>query len=225
MILAIETATPVCSVAIETDARRIIEKRIEGKGVHSEYTFSFINELLDRTNTDVSDLEAVLFSKGPGSYTGLRIGAAATQGLLFSRDVPFYTYPTLLSYAAGVVEKQRSGTIHSVIDARREHLYRQKIEVQSPGNYSVSSAAVEKITDIEKDIHPGDIVTGTGWNRLTLKDSKRITFMGTGGISAKSLISAWYDVELKTWFENENVEQFEPDYLTMSQINNSEIRG
>src|SRR5690625_460700 len=75
MIIAIETATSVCSVAAGKNGKTILEKRVEGKGVHSTYTFSFLKEILERYQYRVEDLEAILFSNGPGSYTGLRIGA------------------------------------------------------------------------------------------------------------------------------------------------------
>ncbi|MEX0905692.1 MAG: tRNA (adenosine(37)-N6)-threonylcarbamoyltransferase complex dimerization subunit type 1 TsaB [Balneolaceae bacterium] len=225
MILAVETATPVCSVAIETGARRIFEKRIEGKGVHSEYTFTYIRELLERANIDVTELEAVLFSKGPGSYTGLRIGAAAIQGLLFKRDVPFYSFPTLLSFAAGILRNQKKGTIHSVIDARREHLYRQKIEIESSGKFSTTTAEIEEISAIEKDIRPGDHLVGTGWERLNINDPGKVSFSGSEAISAKNLIEAWRREFMKNYFKKEKIEQFEPDYLTMAQVNNSPISG
>src|SRR5690625_6445583 len=77
MIIAIETATSVCSVAAGKNGKTILEKRVEGKGVHSTYTFSFLKEILERYQYRVEDLEAILFSNGPGSYTGLRIGASA----------------------------------------------------------------------------------------------------------------------------------------------------
>lgn len=225
MILAIETATPVCSVAIETGAGRIFEKRIEGKGVHSEYTFTFIRELLERAGTEVPGLEAVVFSKGPGSYTGLRIGAGAIQGLLFNRAVPFYTFPTLLGYAAGVLDNQKSRTVHAVIDARRNHLYHQKVEIKSPGDFTVSHAKVEEIENLEKEIQPGDVLVGTGWERLSVNDPGKVKFLGSEGISAKNLIEAWRQPALKSFFKKEKIEQFEPDYLTMAQINNSPIQG
>ena len=67
MIIAIETATSVCSVAAGKNGKTILEKRVEGKGVHSTYTFSFLKEILERYQYRVEDLEAILFSNGPGN--------------------------------------------------------------------------------------------------------------------------------------------------------------
>ena len=222
VILAIETATAVCSVALRKSDGRIVEKRIEGQGVHSERTFLFIKELFERAGITVSGLDAVLFSNGPGSYTGLRIGAAAVKGLLFGRDVEFFTYPTLLSVAAAVSVTGGAGTIHSVIDARREHLYWQSVE---SGGDVVGDPQVIELSELKEKITEGDTVIGTGWERLELDPQKKVTFIGSEGISAVNLIHALDNETGKKYFEKEDPESFVPEYLTMSQINNSVIEG
>lgn len=222
VILAIETATAVCSVALRKSDGRIVEKRIEGQGVHSERTFLFIKELFERAGITVSGLDAVLFSNGPGSYTGLRIGAAAVKGLLFGRDVEFFTYPTLLSFAAAVSVNGGAGTIHSVIDARREHLYWQSVE---SGGDVVGDPQVIELSELKEKITEGDTVIGTGWERLELDPQKKVTCIGSEGISAANLIHAFDDETGKRYFVKEDPESFVPEYLTMSQINNSVIQG
>lgn len=222
MILAIETSTPVCSVALGKGRRSVIEKRIEGRSVHSERTFEFIKELLDRHDLKVKDLDAVLFSNGPGSYTGLRIGASAIKGLLFQQDVQLYTLPTLLSFAIPLLEKNPPA-VHAVIDARREHLYHQKVKRSLDEGVEVSEAKVVEIEKLQEKIKKGDVVVGTGWERLEVKNREEITWFGTEAISAKNLIWGWNHPELKTKFEKADVESFEPEYLTMSQVNNTEV--
>jgi len=222
MILAIETSTPVCSVALATNPLSVTEERIEGKGVHSEYTFTFIRELLDRHNAGISDLEAVLFSNGPGSYTGLRIGAAAIKGLLFRQQVPLFTLQTLLSFAVPYIDAP-PGIIHSVIDARREHLYYQKVEKTQGGLLRITNPAVRKIDDLEQEINDLEIITGTGWDRLSPEIREGIRCHGTEAITAKNLILGWYHPLVKSHLEKADVERFEPDYLTMSQLNNTSV--
>src|SRR6056297_4255606 len=114
-LLAIETSTAVCSVSLQTGDGRVKEKRIEGRGVHSEYTVLFIDELLDRTGLQVDDLDSVLFSNGPGSYTGVRIGASVIKGLLFGKNVPLFTYPTWISFAGTVLQLNSHCTVASGI--------------------------------------------------------------------------------------------------------------
>lgn len=221
MILAIETSTPVCSVALGKPGS-VIEKRIEGRGVHSERTFVFINELLERHNLRVNDLDAVLFSNGPGSYTGLRIGAAAIKGLLFDQSVPLFTLSSLVSFSAAKIDQPES-TIHAVIDARRQHLYHQKIVITGSGELTISEPVVKELTELEAEIKSAEIVIGTGWDRLQLENQDKVEKAGTEAISAKNLIHAWNNSAFKARFMEQNVESFEPDYLTMAQINNSAI--
>ncbi len=221
MILAIETSTPVCSVALGKPGS-VIEKRIEGRGVHSERTFVFINELLERHNLRINGLEAVLFSNGPGSYTGLRIGAAAIKGLLFGQNVPLFTLSSLVSFSAVKISQQGS-TVHAVIDARRQHLYHQKVELAESGELAISEPVVKELADLAAEIKPGESIVGTGWERLQLQNADKVEKAGTEAISAKNLIHAWNNSAFKALFTEQNVESFEPDYLTMAQINNTAI--
>ncbi len=223
-LLAIETSTAVCSVALQTGDGRVKEKRIEGRGVHSEYTVHFIDELLDRADLQVDDLNAVLFSNGPGSYTGLRIGASVIKGLLFRKNVPLYTYPTLISFAGAQLQGNTHCTIHSVIDARRNHLYYQQIKSDVAG-LDISDPAAIELDQITQKISKGDIVIGTGWNRLEFPEREKVRWIGLEGISAVNLMHSWNYERLKAHYVKAEVELFEPEYLTMSQINNSQIEG
>lgn len=251
MILAIETATPICSVALQSNARTVWEKRIEGRGVHSERLFTFTRELLERAGVGIADLDAVLFSRGPGSYTGLRIGASAIKGLLYQRDVPFYTFSTLLSFAAGLDLGRLPHTVYSVIDARRQHLYLQRLGWDGTNLTQKGNAAVTPIDDIEQEIDDQllhdetfrPVFVGTGWERLSLEQNfvfnenrkekvdgssghgkeQRIQAFGTESITATSLIKAWQDNHLKHHFREEDPQQFDPDYLEIAQINNTSL--
>lgn len=195
---------------------------MEGRSVHSERTFEFIKELLDRHSLKVADLDAVLFSNGPGSYTGLRIGASAIKGLLFQQDVPLYTLPTLLSFAIPFLA-ENPPAIHAVIDARRQHLYHQKVKKSLDDGIEVSKANVVEIKKLERQIKKGDVVVGTGWERLETENRGEMTWHGTEAISAKNLVLGWNHPELKKYFRQADVESFEPEYLTLSQVNDTDV--
>lgn len=223
MILAIETATPVCSVALQLKSGRVTEKRIEGFGVHSERTFTFADELLERHQLGVDHLTAVLLSNGPGSYTGLRIGAAAVKGLLFDRDIPLYTLCSLTSLAIPFL-KEKGIRVHSVIDARREHLYYRRSETDGNGTVMQSAPEIMELKIIEKEIKEQDIVTGTGWQRMNYREKGKIKWCGSEAISACNLIEAWNNPEWRTLFEEVDAGQFEPGYLSMHQVNNTHVK-
>ena len=223
MILSIETSTPVCSVALKATERGVWEKRTEGRGVHSERLFTFTGELLERAGAGISDLDAILFSRGPGSYTGLRIGASAIKGFLFGRDVPLYTFPTLFSFAAGLKPGSTPCDIFSVIDARRTHLYVQRFHRSGSELTKKGEASVKELDKIKDELTDNSVIVGTGWNRLNLEEESGVKTFGSESISATSLITAWNSESLKKHFKKEDPQLFDPDYLEIAQLNNSSM--
>lgn len=222
MILAIETATSVCSVALMTERRELIEKREIGKGIHSEKLFLFIEELMSEQKLRVNKLRALILSKGPGQFTGLRIGAACAKGLLFSTDIKFYTIGTLEGIAAGVSKSQtelqkRPEVIHTVLDARRNHLYYQRFQ-QKGDSLEKNEPQILEIGEIDKRIMPGDMVAGTGYERLTLFGEKNIGIQGGEIISAKNLVRCFINEQFRNWLIETNPSRFEPQYLTEGQV-------
>jgi len=122
IILNIETATTNCSVSLAQNGKLLkIREQNSATYSHSEQLHVFIEELLDAASIGVNELAAVAVSKGPGSYTGLRIGVSAAKGLCFSLDIPLLSVPTLESMA--YQKKIDSGYIIPVLDARRMEVY------------------------------------------------------------------------------------------------------
>ena len=120
-ILCLETATTNCSVALSENGG-VIALLEDGSGgySHGEKLHVFIEEALKKVDMSMEELDAVAVSKGPGSYTGLRIGVSAAKGLCFSTDVPLISIPTLESLAHKIEEE---ATIVSLLDARRMEVY------------------------------------------------------------------------------------------------------
>ena len=79
MILCLETATPVCSVALNSACCTLALHETEGQNAHSEKITNFIQAVMDEVGIDYSKLDAIAVSKGPGSYTGLRIGVSTAK--------------------------------------------------------------------------------------------------------------------------------------------------
>lgn len=120
-ILCIETATTNCSVALGIDgAVRAVKEENDLNYSHSERLHILIDEILKENHLTLSQLHAIAISKGPGSYTGLRIGVSAAKGLCFSLDIPLISVPTLTSLAYRV---NAPGKIVSMLDARRMEVY------------------------------------------------------------------------------------------------------
>lgn len=121
-ILCIETSTTNCSVAIASETGLVaIKEDYSNNYSHAEKLHVFIGEILKEQKMAPKDLDAVAISKGPGSYTGLRIGVSAAKGLCFSLDIPLISIATLTSLARQVDEEK--GLIISLLDARRMEVY------------------------------------------------------------------------------------------------------
>ncbi len=120
-ILCIETATTNCSVAIAYNGKILaVKEDYNDSYSHAEKLHLFIQEILVENNLKLSNLNAVAISKGPGSYTGLRIGVSAAKGLCFSLDIPLISVPTLTALANQV---EREGYVIPMLDARRMEVY------------------------------------------------------------------------------------------------------
>ncbi len=121
-ILNIETSTKNCSVALAKEGNTIFIKEIaEQNFSHSEKLHLFIDEVLKQAGISYKELSAIALSKGPGSYTGLRIGASTAKGLCFALDIPLIALDSLQILALQVTHKD--GLIIPMIDARRMEVY------------------------------------------------------------------------------------------------------
>ncbi len=128
-ILNIETSTDYCSVSISNDGKctnfRLMQPDNTRKAAHSEMLAVFVKEVIDEAKLKVSDLDAIALSGGPGSYTGLRIGASTSKGLCFGGNIPLISVNTLLIIAAMAKAKYNAeyDLIVPMIDARRMEVY------------------------------------------------------------------------------------------------------
>jgi tRNA threonylcarbamoyladenosine biosynthesis protein TsaB len=123
-ILNIETATTVCSVSISQDGNILGYKEIDNGFTHSENLHLFINELLIDFNISIKQLSAIAISKGPGSYTGLRIGVSAAKGLAYALNIPLISVDTLKIMAYQVSQLRTEFDFFCpMIDARRMEVY------------------------------------------------------------------------------------------------------
>src|ERR1700712_2866514 len=126
LILQIETATTVCSVALAEDGVVLACKELEQRNAHAEVITVFIDDLLKTTGKQYSELAAVAVSSGPGSYTGLRIGVSVAKGLCFALDIPLIAIETLEAMTDGFQGERtinRNEMLCPMIDARRMEVF------------------------------------------------------------------------------------------------------
>ena len=115
-ILSLDTSTEVLSLSLRTDSS-LEEKKIKGNFSHSENLLGEIKAMTDRAKIALKDIDLLICTKGPGSFTGLRVGMATLKGISLASSSPLVSVPTL-----AVIEKSVSslwkGPILSVIDAK-----------------------------------------------------------------------------------------------------------
>lgn len=123
LILNLETATTNCSVCISKDEQILaIRENNTPNYSHAEQLHVFIKECTVEAGCELADLDAIAISKGPGSYTGLRIGVSAAKGLCYALDKPLISIATLKSMASQItIDKEE--IVIPVLDARRMEVY------------------------------------------------------------------------------------------------------
>jgi len=167
-ILNIETATKNCSVSIAKNGKVLVFKDINTGGYsHAEQLHPSIELLLTQADLNFSDLNAIAVGKGPGSFTGLRIGVSAAKGLCFALNIPLISLDTLNVLAHGIsIEK---GYIVPLLDARRMEVYT-----------AVFSSDYKKLTGIDAKILAVDSFKG-------FLDKDTVYFVGDGVAKFKTI--------------------------------------
>ena len=130
-LIAIETATEVCSVALLQDDHVTVELTLSRPRAHSENLVLLLQDLLRYASIETRDIDVVAVSKGPGSYTGLRIGVSTAKGLISAVDAHLVAVPTLDALAASILPQLHpSDVICVLLNARRSEVYVQAFQVQ-----------------------------------------------------------------------------------------------
>jgi|AntRauTorcE11897_2_1112592.scaffolds.fasta_scaffold03718_3 tRNA threonylcarbamoyladenosine biosynthesis protein TsaB len=123
LILGIDTSSDICSVGVNNKGKFIGEINIKLKRRHSERLLPIIKRLLFETGLKLNDLDGIVVTNGPGSFTGLRIGLSTVQAFKMVLDIPVYSISTL-EYMAFVLSQYYGNSILvPTIDARNQRVY------------------------------------------------------------------------------------------------------
>jgi tRNA threonylcarbamoyladenosine biosynthesis protein TsaB len=177
MILCLETATNLCSVALCDSAGVISLRESNESKSHASQLTVFIEEILADHGIKAQDLSAVAVSKGPGSYTGLRIGVSVAKGIAFGASIPLIGIETTFSMFSGIMNNtyynsgSDSDTLFCpMLDARRMEVY-----------YTVYDSGGNKIKDIAAEIISEDTF-------IDFPETRKIVFFGDGALKCKDVI-------------------------------------
>jgi tRNA threonylcarbamoyladenosine biosynthesis protein TsaB len=158
-ILALDTATESCNVGVWIDGN-VHEREIPGRQ-HAEQLLSLIRELMAESGLALADLDAIAFGRGPGMFTGLRIGAGIVQGLAFALDLPVVPVSSLAAIAHGC----EGENILAAIDARMDQVYWCAFQRRDGSLAAVTEEQVTSPGAVRVEEGGGWIGCGSGWDR------------------------------------------------------------
>ncbi len=217
MILNIETSTDICSVCIAKGSEVLSLRETPRSYSHSEVIAVFVDECLKEIGISAKDLDAVSISRGPGSYTALRIGAATAKGICFAVDIPLISIGTLDALAGSVMHLcGKNDIVIPLIDARRKEVY-----------HAIYNFGFENIHQLEPII-----LDENTFSELSTYD--KIHFCGDGVLKSKDILTIsnaqYYDIECsarhmvsmsKEKFDKkifEDIAYYEPNYYKGANI-------
>jgi tRNA threonylcarbamoyladenosine biosynthesis protein TsaB len=177
MIICLETATNLCSVALIDNAGLVSLRESNELKSHATLLTVFAEEILKDQGMKAGDLDAVAVSKGPGSYTGLRIGVSVAKGIAYGASIPLIGVETTLSMFWGmkqrmlISEAEISPYFCPMLDARRMEVY-----------YAIYNSSGKKVKDIAADVVTEDLFSD-------IPESQKIIFFGDGAKKCKDVIN------------------------------------
>jgi len=225
IILGIECASLVASVAVSKDGRVLAESTLHDKRTHSETLLPMCESVLKEAGISLSDLDYIAVSAGPGSFTGLRIGATTGKGLAYALNIPMLAVPTMDAMAFGATHSEM--ILCPLFDARRSQVYTglysfeqgQFVIHETAMNISIDET-IEKAEQLSKELQKPVCYFGDGL--LTYSDylkehaTNALILSGEELYQHASPVCLYGEVLAKT---NETVSamEFTPIYLRKSQ--------
>lgn len=121
-ILALDTCTESCSAALlyQGEVFDCVEMTQRG---HSDLILGMLDTVLERADTSIASIDAVAFGRGPGSFTGVRVGVGVAQGVAYARDIPVIPISSLAAVAQGALDRVESDYLAVAMDARMGEIY------------------------------------------------------------------------------------------------------
>lgn len=154
-LLAIESATATCSVALLVDGQ-IEERMVEAAREHTQHLLPMVDGLLSEAGVALSALDALVVGQGPGAFTGLRVAVGVAQGLAFGADIPVVPVSSLAVLAQGVFRQYGHENVLAALDARMDEVYWGVMGLQDSCMVALEPECVCAPEQLS-------VPTGTGW--------------------------------------------------------------
>ena len=234
-ILHFETATNNCSVALSANGMLLAVKEDNSKGYsHAALLTVITEEVLKSQKISFDKLSAVCVNKGPGSYTGLRIGVSAAKGICYAKDIPLIAVDSLFSLASLCVEehkniiKEHAGEgdyyLCPMIDARRMEVYSAIYDDKLCTLKAIDAEIIDKSSFKELINEKPFFIFGNGAEKCTdVLSHQNLHLIPNVESSSKGLIAPGYKKFLNKTFED--VAYFEPFYLKDFVAGKPKVKG
>ena len=209
-LLLIESSNEVCSVALSQEKSIIQEKYIDKPNSHSVYLAPFVNEVLNNATMSINELDGVVISDGPGSYTGLRIGSSLAKGICLGAGIPLMAVSTLKGLAKKALNDYPSvDQAIALVDARRSDAYIGVYNQQLKPIIKEQFITINSELKIEKS---NAVVVGSGAMKFINElDVKKELKHSESVLYAKDLL----DEAMLKWAKQDFVDltSYEPNYI------------
>lgn len=163
-ILALDTATEACSVALQYQNHITHTDELSPR-THTQRILPMIDELLTQANLTIKDVDYLAFGRGPGSFTGVRVGVGIAQGLALGAELPVIAVSNLMAMAEQAYHETGATEVVALIDARMNEVYFAQFSRKESGWIEVVNEQVcppeKAIEQIQQDRKPA--IVGTGW--------------------------------------------------------------
>ena len=221
-VLALDSSGIVASVAVVEDDTLVAEYTVNYKKTHSQTLLPMLDEIVKMTELDLKTIDAIVVAKGPGSFTGLRIGSATAKGLGLALDKPLVGIPTVEALAYNLYDV--NGLICPIMDARRKQVYTGIYRYEDHRLMTVKdqmAVGIEELLSMLNEM--GEAVTFLGdgvpvfkdiiADKLTVPFSFAPAHLSRQRAGAVGALGVLYYKEGRT----ETAAEHKPDYLRVSQ--------
>ncbi|MGX2974632.1 tRNA (adenosine(37)-N6)-threonylcarbamoyltransferase complex dimerization subunit type 1 TsaB [Ursidibacter arcticus] len=213
-ILALDTATEACSVALLHQENISTLDELSPR-THTQRILPMIDELLTQANLTIKQVDLLAFGRGPGSFTGVRVGVGIAQGLALGAELPVIAVSNLLAMAESAYQQLGKTEVVALIDARMNEVYFAQFSRNEQGWFEVVAEQVcspeKAVEQIQIEREP--IVVGTGWTAYSQFSESNLPLV----VSDITLPSARYMLSLAEQAyqqgKTQSVMEIEPVYL------------
>lgn len=227
-ILAIDSSGLVATVAVLEDDELIAEYTLNYKKTHSETLLPMLDEIKSMTELDLDSIEAIAVSKGPGSFTGLRIGSATVKGLAYALNIPVISVPTVDALSMNMWGTDK--LVCPIMDARREQVYTGVYEFENGLHKTIveqTAIGVQELCDELNRLNKEVIILGDGVpvyremmdKLLTVAHSYAPANMNRQRASSLGVLAFEYYKKGIT----ESADEHKPEYLRLSQAEREKL--